>query len=314
MDIASGHWHIIPRSMKEEQTMKCPNCRYVSHDYLDSCRKCSTDLVAFKRNFNLIVLRPGDLDLGLLVGMSRENVLDRDRFHRTAATSDTPPGKSYIGLDELTEETAIDIQFDSDTPSTSTEPGELTKTFYVPEVLARQVSEMHLSDRAAGLDEPPAPPEIALPFDLDPLAPLAAQETDGSTVAPDAPVPPADPESDASYVQPHPVDTTDISVGQLDDCLNEFEDIHLDTAEIDHDLNLLSLPATAEIEEIPPDLSSTSVADETPEPMLFMAQEEPPASAGLLDDNLADNEPGLQLEETSDMPSEERNADTEQAE
>ncbi len=27
------------------QVMKCPKCHYVSHDYLDACRKCGIDLV-----------------------------------------------------------------------------------------------------------------------------------------------------------------------------------------------------------------------------------------------------------------------------
>jgi hypothetical protein len=40
-------------------------------------------------------------------------------------------------------------------------------------------------------------------------------------------------------------------VGNLDDYLDEFDDIQLDTTEIDHDIDLaLSLPATAEIEAV----------------------------------------------------------------
>ena len=308
--------------------MKCPNCRYVSHDYLDSCRKCSADLVAFKRKFNLMVLRPGDLNLGTLVDVDREDVVGRDRLRLSAATSDTPPSKSYIGLDELTEETEIDIQFDPDTSKTSTEPGELTKTFYVPEVLAKHVSDVNLPDRAARLDELPATPEVELPFDPDTLEPLATQATDGSAAASDGPVPLANPGSAVQYVQHPPVDTTDMSVGHLDNCLDEFEDIQLDTSEIDHDINLLSLPSTAEItpvfdddaarreiEEITPDISSTSVADETPEPMLSMAQEEPLETAAPFD-NRADDALGLKLEVTGDVPSpaEEGHTGTERAE
>ena len=48
--------------------MKCPKCNYVSHDYLDACRKCGIDLVMFKRDIGLIVLQPGTLDLSLVLG------------------------------------------------------------------------------------------------------------------------------------------------------------------------------------------------------------------------------------------------------
>lgn len=48
--------------------MKCPKCNYVSHDYLDSCRKCGIDLVMFKQDIGLVVLQPGALDLSLVLG------------------------------------------------------------------------------------------------------------------------------------------------------------------------------------------------------------------------------------------------------
>lgn len=48
--------------------MKCPKCHYVSHDYLDACRKCGMDLLAFKHDLGLLVLQPGGLDLSLLLG------------------------------------------------------------------------------------------------------------------------------------------------------------------------------------------------------------------------------------------------------
>ena len=48
--------------------MKCPKCHYVSHDYLDACRKCGIDLVTFKQDIGLVVLQPGVLDLSLVLG------------------------------------------------------------------------------------------------------------------------------------------------------------------------------------------------------------------------------------------------------
>src|SRR5712691_8740153 len=51
----------------EADTMKCPKCKYVSYDYLDVCRKCGVDLVAFKHDMGLLVLQPGVLDLSLVL-------------------------------------------------------------------------------------------------------------------------------------------------------------------------------------------------------------------------------------------------------
>jgi hypothetical protein len=48
--------------------MKCPKCNYVSHDYLDACRKCGIDLMLFKQDIGLLVLQPGMLDLSLVLG------------------------------------------------------------------------------------------------------------------------------------------------------------------------------------------------------------------------------------------------------
>jgi hypothetical protein len=47
--------------------MKCPKCSYVSYEYLDACRKCSVDLVDFKKTFHLDAVRPGDLDLSVML-------------------------------------------------------------------------------------------------------------------------------------------------------------------------------------------------------------------------------------------------------
>ncbi|MBM3226869.1 MAG: hypothetical protein FJZ47_24145, partial [Candidatus Tectomicrobia bacterium] len=48
--------------------MKCLKCNYVSHDYLDACRKCGIDLRDFKREIGLFVLQPGVLDLSMVLG------------------------------------------------------------------------------------------------------------------------------------------------------------------------------------------------------------------------------------------------------
>jgi hypothetical protein len=47
--------------------MKCPKCGYVSYEYLDACRKCSVDLVEFKKSLRLESVRPGELDLSAVL-------------------------------------------------------------------------------------------------------------------------------------------------------------------------------------------------------------------------------------------------------
>jgi hypothetical protein len=60
--------------------MKCPKCGYVSHDYLDACRKCGVDLVDFKKELHLQVVQPGDLDLSLVLGEHIEEIGHTDEF------------------------------------------------------------------------------------------------------------------------------------------------------------------------------------------------------------------------------------------
>jgi hypothetical protein len=360
--------------------MKCPKCSYVSHDYLDACRKCSTDLVEFKQKFKLMILQPGNLDLGELVEVGAEGIVDRDRFHIADAISDTLHGASHMtngpvrkvsiaksqrgeaGLNRTPVGIEVDIQFDADSPTPSTEPGELTRTFYVPEELAKQTLNMNLLDHTAemgekltklkmdtrlntdnpttstepggltkmfyvGLNDIPVEPKVDIQSDTDNTAPLAENTPDLSQATPDEAVPQASAVASAQSVQNVPGNTLDMSVGKLDDSLDEFDAIQLDTTEIDHDITLaFNLPSTAEEipsvvdsgtpekarEEMISDISNTAGVDKTPKAMCSEAQEEPFAS-DIAIDNLADDEPGLELEITDDGPSfsEEHNAGTE---
>ncbi len=53
--------------------MKCPKCGYASFEYLDECRKCGRDLVKFKEEAGIYMVRPGGFGgLGLVVASSME--------------------------------------------------------------------------------------------------------------------------------------------------------------------------------------------------------------------------------------------------
>jgi len=45
--------------------MKCPNCGYVSFNYLDQCKKCGKDLTSFKQKKGIWGIKPGALSLYL---------------------------------------------------------------------------------------------------------------------------------------------------------------------------------------------------------------------------------------------------------
>jgi hypothetical protein len=200
-------------------------------------------------------------------------------------------------MDEMPAEPRMDIQSDTDNLTTSTEPGGLTKMFYV------------------GLDEMPAEPRIGIQSDTDNPAPLAENMPELSQTTPDETVPRANPVASAQDAQYPPGNTIDMSVGKLDDCFDELDDIQLDTTEIDHNIDLaFNLPANAAIpstidygapekalDAMMPDIANTAGMGKTPEVRLSVAQEEPFASE-VASDNLADDEPGLALEVT-DAPS-----------
>ena len=41
--------------------MRCPNCGYISFDYLDQCVKCRTDLTGERQRLNLLDIRPNPI-------------------------------------------------------------------------------------------------------------------------------------------------------------------------------------------------------------------------------------------------------------
>jgi hypothetical protein len=107
--------------------MKCPRCGYVTHDYLDICRKCSTDWMAFKQEIHLKVLEPGDLDLSLLAeagedvgrfGNSREFSVDDAFFSTQTLLMNQEETDANVDDD-------FDIELaDTDAPGVVTEEGD----------------------------------------------------------------------------------------------------------------------------------------------------------------------------------------------
>jgi hypothetical protein len=94
--------------------MKCPKCSYVSHDYLDACRKCGRDLITFKQEIGLQGIRPGDLDLSLVLSGGAAAAGSRDDFNIDADFF----GRQLFGQGGAVEadETEFDISLDDDFP------------------------------------------------------------------------------------------------------------------------------------------------------------------------------------------------------
>lgn len=84
--------------------MKCPKCSYVSFDFLDACRKCDVDLVDFKAQIGLAAVKPGDLDLSVMLqddlsGFTpsvEEPSQERDDVMVAEEGYGGPPSKGYM--------------------------------------------------------------------------------------------------------------------------------------------------------------------------------------------------------------------------
>lgn len=163
--------------------MKCPKCHYVSHDYLDACRKCGIDLVTFKQDIGLLVLQPGVLDLSLVLSGAAgddlfESVEEEVSMHASDEEFDIslddyaePPGVRRVPAGILrpgrpesgTELTGMDhltLELDS-----SDLPPEMTARLRAARVISDEPPEVPM--------QPPAEPgAITLPrqvtFDMEP--------------------------------------------------------------------------------------------------------------------------------------------------
>ena len=56
--------------------MRCPNCSYISFDYLDRCVKCNADLTSERHRLNLSDIRPNPISLQEI--MERTPVITRN--------------------------------------------------------------------------------------------------------------------------------------------------------------------------------------------------------------------------------------------
>jgi hypothetical protein len=94
--------------------MKCPKCSYVSHDYLNACRKCRVDLLGFKAQMQLHVVRAGHIDLRSVLSGVQPNSMTSGEYDLGESLFDSPM------LVESQAEDGFDISLEDDfsfTPS-----------------------------------------------------------------------------------------------------------------------------------------------------------------------------------------------------
>jgi hypothetical protein len=95
--------------------MRCPNCSYISFDYLDQCIKCGTDLTGERRHLNLPETRPNPISFQEIMERmpiitQKEKRLEREEETRKAHRP-VFPQKPEI---DLSQGLSLDISIPSD--------------------------------------------------------------------------------------------------------------------------------------------------------------------------------------------------------
>jgi hypothetical protein len=95
--------------------MRCPNCGYVSFDYLDRCVKCNTDLTGERQRLNLSEIKPDPISLKEI--MERMPVItQKEREQEREASTGKPQGPltSNEPRIDLDQGLSLDISSSSD--------------------------------------------------------------------------------------------------------------------------------------------------------------------------------------------------------
>jgi hypothetical protein len=95
--------------------MRCPNCGYISFDYLDQCVKCRTDLTGERQRLNLPDIRPNPISFQEIMERMPIITQKEKRLEQEEATIKAQgpvfPKKSEI---DLSQGLSLDISIASD--------------------------------------------------------------------------------------------------------------------------------------------------------------------------------------------------------
>jgi hypothetical protein len=90
--------------------MKCPKCKYVTFDYLDTCPRCGKNMASEKAKYNISGLKPNPpFVLGSLTGDLHES---DDEIAATASMRETAAGMGYEDEGVYDDGSELDINID----------------------------------------------------------------------------------------------------------------------------------------------------------------------------------------------------------
>lgn len=253
--------------------MKCPKCSYVSHDYLDACRKCGMDLVDFKKELHLQVVRPGDLDLSIMLSEHIEEI---------GATTEFGVDKTFFGTQMLIEpeeaaagrEEGFDISLDDEFPRLPAEAvSPLEGSVDIPEVddfaaLDKAENDVRPSGSTVVKRAAPASPSVDL-IDMSDLENLDDVVLELPEDAPgDVVEAPPEPQPATEF---RPTVTLDLAMF-ASNAAPELEDVALVLPETPASEALPAPPPTE-----PPEIVPTLATDDPPETEIELEVETEPA-------------------------------------
>ncbi len=134
--------------------MKCPYCKYVSFEYLTSCKKCSKDLTAHKHQHGIDFVQPKPLGILAFLQASSsagESAFEDLNFDSDAITLDSHSSEdgNALGVTDK-HDTMASLDLTNDAPVSLTDSSE--STFIINEDDEVEVSEELLSEPAEELD------------------------------------------------------------------------------------------------------------------------------------------------------------------
>ena len=102
--------------------MRCPNCGYISFDYLDQCVKCRTDLTGERQLLNLPEMRPNPISLQEI--MERMPIITQKakESEKEATIKAQAPEVSKAPEIDLSQGLSLDISIPSDLKAAPGEP------------------------------------------------------------------------------------------------------------------------------------------------------------------------------------------------
>ncbi|MBW2146844.1 MAG: hypothetical protein JRG73_01170 [Deltaproteobacteria bacterium] len=97
--------------------MKCPRCKYVSFDFLDSCKKCGKDLIEIKAKHNIVTFRPvfipvGDAAFNIAYPAAADAVAKEEPLLEIGEESEKAPAEPESTVELQIERTRLTLEED----------------------------------------------------------------------------------------------------------------------------------------------------------------------------------------------------------